>query len=301
MPQLQYDYDYYEYQKTRKATKSRSTTNSGRSTSRTAVSNSVREANRASVRAAINSDDELYVRRSTPSKRNVSQEQVAIVTTKPKPKKSPGVSEQDTKQVAKQVTKSNQATQMAKRKKVQNINQSTKKKVASQKANVKKQSNLQNPKSKKKKVEKPKEMSLKNAEVMVNPSTKVQMAAQKRYNAFKTVMYSLFAFSILFLICYRSSIINESFKSLNKMKTELDNTRTVNAQIESEIQTQTDLSNIETYAKYQLGMQKPKESQIRKIVVEKEDKIATPVVVSVEEEETNFWKNVVNDIMHILD
>ena len=48
-------------------------------------------------------------------------------------------------------------------------------------------------------------------------------------------------------------------------------------------------------------MQKPKESQIKKIVVTKEDKIATPIEVRVQEERENIWKNLWNDFLNIID
>lgn len=144
-------------------------------------------------------------------------------------------------------------------------------------------------------LEKPQEMSLKNAEVVRNTKS----IAKKKANVLRNVMVSLSVFSILFLICYRSSLINESFKDLKNVKRNLEQTENMNAQIESEIQTQTDLANIESYAKYQLGMQKPKDSQIRKVVVPKKDKISTPVVI--EEEKENFWGSLLNDIMNILD
>lgn len=234
MPQLQYDYDYYERKKTG------STMKNSRSNSRsTAVPEDIWKNHRASIRAALDSDDEVYVRRA-PAKPVV---------------KAP---------TTKQEVKSKQ----------------TPKKQA------------------KKKVKKPKKMSLKKAEVMVSPKVKVQV--EKKNNVFRNVMVSLCSFSILFLICYRSSVINESFKSVNQMKADLENVKTMNAQIESEIQTQTDLSNIETYAKYQLGMQKPKESQIKKVIIEKTDKIATPMVEE-KEEEISFWKKLMNDIRHIID
>lgn len=168
------------------------------------------------------------------------------------------------------------------------------------KVTVTKKNTKSNIKAKKKQKQKPKKMSLKKAEVMGDVSTKAKIKAEKEKHILKNVMYSLCAFSILFLICYRSSMINESFKEVNQMKANLENIKTVNAQIESEIQTQTDLSNIETYAKYQLGMQKPKESQIKKVVIEKSDKISTPIMIT-EEKENSFWKNLLNDIVHIID
>ncbi len=153
----------------------------------------------------------------------------------------------------------------------------------------------------KKRVSKPEEISLKKAEFMKSPKQKAKVNANtlKKENILKNTATFLCVFSVLFLICYRSSVINESFRDLNLIKAALVNANTVNAQIESDIQTQTDISSIESYAKYQLGMQKPKDSQIQRVVVEKEDKISTPVVI--EEEENSFWDNLVNDVLNILD
>ncbi|MBQ8299948.1 MAG: hypothetical protein IJX99_08900 [Clostridia bacterium] len=155
--------------------------------------------------------------------------------------------------------------------------------------------------ARKKKVSKPEEISLKKAEFMRSPKQKAKVNANtlRKENILKNTATFLCVFSVLLLICYRSSVINESFRDLNSIKAALTDANTVNAQIESDIQTQTDISNIESYAKYQLGMQKPKESQIQKIVVEKEDKISTPVVI--EEEKDSFWDSLVNDVLNILD
>lgn len=147
-----------------------------------------------------------------------------------------------------------------------------------------------------KQIQKPKEMSLKNAEVMAKPKQK----AKKKENVMQNVVFSLFCFSVLFLICYRSSVINESSRELNNMEDELKRINMVNAQIKSNIQGEIAELDIESYAKYQLGMQKPKDSQIQRVIVEKEDKIATPVVIA-EENDESFWSNFINDVMNILD
>lgn len=148
-------------------------------------------------------------------------------------------------------------------------------------------------------VSKPKEMSLKKADMVRSPKQNAKVKTLKKENILRNTATFLCVFSALFLVCYRSSVINESFRELKMIKTELATASTVNAQIESDIETQTDISSIESYAKYQLGMQKPKESQIQRIVVQKEDKISTPVVI--EEEKTSFWDNLVNDVLNILD
>ena len=250
MPAVQYDYDYFEYGKSRKgsakaaprvsnakksstkvttnkktATKKRTAVNTARTLSSSKVSET-RKNNRASIRAVVSEEGRTTTRRNTSKNLEVPN----IVT--------------------------------------------------------------------KRQLQKPKEMSLKNAEVMAKPKSKAK--AKKKENVMQNVVFSLFCFSVLFLICYRSSVINESFKEVNNMKAELERVNTINAQIESDIQTKTDLSNIESYAKYQLGMQKPKDSQIQRVVVEKEDKISTPVVIA-EEDDESFWSNFLNDIVNILD
>ncbi len=156
-----------------------------------------------------------------------------------------------------------------------------------------------NRKTQTSKVTKPKEMSLKKAELMSSPKQKANQKTLKKDNVVKNTAAFLCAFSVLLLICYRSSVINESFQALAAVKEELEDTYVLNAQIESDIQTQTDLSKIETYAKYQLGMQKPKDSQIQRIYVKKEDKISTPIVI--EEEESSFLDNLVDDLLKLID
>lgn len=159
--------------------------------------------------------------------------------------------------------------------------------------------NLDVPNIKKKTVTKPQELSLKKADMMKSPKQKANEKTLKKESVVKNTATFLCMFSVLLLICYRSSVINESFQALGVLKGDLEDVYVLNAQIESDIQTQTDLSNIETYAKYQLGMQKPKESQIQRIYVEKEDGITTPIVI--EEEENTFLNRLIDDILKLID
>lgn len=159
--------------------------------------------------------------------------------------------------------------------------------------------NLDVPNIKKKTIAKPQELSLKKADMMKSPKQKANEKTLKKENVVKNTATFLCMFSVLLLICYRSSVINESFQALGVLKGDLEDVYVLNAQIESDIQIQTDLSNIETYAKYQLGMQKPTESQIQRIYVEKEDRITTPIVI--EEEETSFMDKIINDVLNLID
>ncbi len=131
---------------------------------------------------------------------------------------------------------------------------------------------------------KPAEMKLKRPEMSVAQKKKQK---QQIVSRIKNVFYLGCAFSIAFFICYRYSLINEKFNQLEKIKKELTSAETVNEQIQADIDSQTDLSYIENYAKYQLGMQKPSNSQIVYVNVEKEDRILTPVTI--EEDSNKTW------------
>lgn len=265
MPAVQYDYDYYEYRR-----KPRSSANAvtSKSVSKTTGQNVKRKAssvpsNATNTRKVVNRTNASR-KTSQTKKTPTNNQKIEVKTT---------TTRNVTRTSTRAVTRDNVST--TKRRKTSSNNIEIPTMVS------------------KKQIQKPKEMSLKKAQVVTNKT------AKKNKTPLKDVAVSFFAFSILFLICYRSSLINESFSKLNSMKSELENIRTSNAQIESDIQTQTDLSNIEAYAKYQLGMQKPKDSQIQKVVINKKDKIATPVVI--EDEEKTFFEKLINDIRNILD
>ena len=114
---------------------------------------------------------------------------------------------------------------------------------------------------------------------------KLKMANRLRH--FKYICLFAIAAAIALGICYRYSIINEKFNSVEKAKKELLNAQTINEQLQADIDSETDISYIENYAKYQLGMQKPQDSQIVYINVEKQDKIFTPI--NLEEEQDDDW------------
>ncbi len=281
MPAIQNEYDDYSYiamrrgtakaaprvadskkrvsQTTRSAAKPRPT---NVSTSRMAAA---KNANKESIRAVMRENSKPTVNRTTGTKTATQRKKTTTTTKK-----------------ANNVQRATTTRTTTKRKATHNLDV----------PNI-------NKKTQTSKVAKPREMSLKKAELMNSPRQKANQKALKKDSIVRNTAAFLCAFSVLLLICYRSSVINESFQALGALKAELEDTYTLNAQIESDIQTQTDLSNIETYAKYQLGMQKPKESQIQRIYVEKEDRISTPIVI--EEEEESFFENLMDDLLKLID
>ena len=136
-------------------------------------------------------------------------------------------------------------------------------------------------------VEKPKEMKLTKPKA----KAKAKVIATKKGIILGTVIVAF-----LFLICMRYTEINEKFNEVNALEKDLASAKALNQQLNANIESKTDLGYIEKYAKYQLGMQKPNESQIVRIAYEKRDKISTPIIID-EEEDSSFF----NDLRNLID
>ena len=146
-------------------------------------------------------------------------------------------------------------------------------------------------KSSSKIVNKPKEMTLKKPKAKSSTSLKNALT-----NTFALAIF----FAIAFCICYRYSIINEEYIKLRNIKKDYETAQNVNVQIQADIESKTDLSYIENYAKYQLGMQKPSDSQIKYVNIRKQDKIITPVTIE-EETNANWFEFICNEVGKIID
>jgi len=145
---------------------------------------------------------------------------------------------------------------------------------------------------------KPEELNLEETEEALELKREARKAAIEKVGRYlkNGLLFVMVAVVALF-ICYRYSLINEKFNQVSKAKKELVNAQTVNEQLQAEIDSETDISYIENYAKYQLGMQKPQDSQIMYINVEKQDKIYTPI--ETEEEETSWFDQLMEKIANI--
>lgn len=140
-------------------------------------------------------------------------------------------------------------------------------------------------------VEKPKEMKLTKPKA----KAKAKVIATKKGILLGTVIVAF-----LFLICMRYTEINEKFNEVNALEKDLASAKALNQQLNANIESKTDLGYIEKYAKYQLGMQKPNESQIVRIAYEKRDKISTPIIID-EEEDSSFLSRLFNDLRNLID
>ena len=142
-------------------------------------------------------------------------------------------------------------------------------------------------------VEKPKEMKL--TKPKAKSKAKAKVIATKKGILLGTVIVAF-----LFLICMRYTEINEKFNEVNALEKDLASAKALNQQLNANIESKTDLGYIEKYAKYQLGMQKPNESQIVRIAYEKRDKISTPIIID-EEEDSSFLGRLFNDLRNLID
>ena len=142
-------------------------------------------------------------------------------------------------------------------------------------------------------IDKPEEMKL------TRPKTKSKSKA-KVEELKKKIVLSVFVVATLFAVCMRYTQINEKFNQVNSLEKKLASVEALNQQLNANLESKTDLNYIEKYAKYQLGMQKPDDSQIVRIAYEKHDKISTPIVIE-EEIEKSFVEKLLNDIKNLID
>ena len=146
---------------------------------------------------------------------------------------------------------------------------------------------------KKLEIAKPQEMKLKAPKQNTKAKKKVEGAK-------RSIVATGLAFAMLFIICTRYTKINEMSHEVNSLEKSLGSAIALNQQLSAEVDSKTDLSYIEKYAKYQLGMQKPSDTQIVRIAYEKQDKISTPIVIS-EEKESSFFDKLLNDLKNLID
>lgn len=102
-------------------------------------------------------------------------------------------------------------------------------------------------------------------------------------------------FVLLFLIMYRNSKITEAFSELNSLKNDINKIQKENVQLEVNIQSTLNLTNVEQSAKELLGMQKLTNAQTIYISLPKKDYIETSVEEIVVENES-LWEKIKDKI-----
>lgn len=115
------------------------------------------------------------------------------------------------------------------------------------------------------------------------PITEVKKSPPKKDVAPKknvkgNVALGVSIFIVALTIVLRYAMINNMNMENIQLKKELESINNINAQLQLAAERQVNLSNIEEYAKNNLGFQKPQNYQIEYINVEKEDLIDNKVV-----------------------
>ncbi len=86
----------------------------------------------------------------------------------------------------------------------------------------------------------------------------------------QTIKYIIFGFIILFAMCFQNAKIDENFEKMQDLKKQLAAVEKENSQLELELESNLNLSNIEQQAKELLGMQKLTNKQIVYVNLEKD-------------------------------
>ncbi len=112
----------------------------------------------------------------------------------------------------------------------------------------------------------------------------------------KYVVEIVIAFAVLLTISYRYSLINTRFAEKENLKTQLSDLQKQNAQLQLNIETGTNINNIEQQAKEKLGMKKLDNSQKVYVSLPKEDYVESSTEQVETGEEETWWQALINDL-----
>lgn len=127
----------------------------------------------------------------------------------------------------------------------------------------------------------------------VEDKKKEKMRIKQKQKQRKLAINIAFAFAILLAICYRNSLINESFNKKEGLKKELSSIQKETQQLKVNIQNSLNLNNIEQEAKAQLGMQKLENKQKIYITLPKKDHVETSAEQIIKDEELTWWQKLI--------
>ena len=117
---------------------------------------------------------------------------------------------------------------------------------------------------------------------------------KNKKNKVKAVFYVTIGFIILFTISYRNSLITENFNEKEKLKRELNSLKKTNEQLQVGIENALNLNTIEQEAKERSGMQKLANNQKVYVNLEKRDYVQSATEEIVVEDNTNWFKKLID-------
>ena len=130
-------------------------------------------------------------------------------------------------------------------------------------------------------------------------ATNAGQETTKKMSKPKAIVYLVIAFSLLFMIGYRNTIIDQNFAQLQKSKNELVLLEKQNQQAKIQIENSLNLENIEKIASEKLGMRKLSASQKIYLTLPKRDYIE-PASEKVVIEDDTWFTQVVKMLRNLL-
>ena len=122
---------------------------------------------------------------------------------------------------------------------------------------------------------------------------KTKSESKAQYN-YKPILYIITGFIMLFTICYRNSLINESYSKKENLKAQLAEIQKENEQLKVNIESSLNLSAIEKIASEQLGMQKLTNEQKIYVNLPKKDYVEPATEEVIIEKETSIFEKILN-------
>lgn len=126
-----------------------------------------------------------------------------------------------------------------------------------------------------------------------------QVSKKSKYN-YKPIVYIAAGFVMLFTICYRNSLINESYTEKENLKSQLAEVQKENEQLKVNIESSLNLNSIEKTASEQLGMKKLTNDQKNYVNLQKKDYVESSAEEIVVENNVSLIDRILNELTKII-
>lgn len=127
---------------------------------------------------------------------------------------------------------------------------------------------------------------------------KIELKRKEKRKKRKAILYVAIIFSSLLVISYRNSQITEQFTEVKNLKSDLASIQKENEQLEVNIESSINLTNIEKEASEKLGMQKPTNEQKVYVSLPKKDYVQPTIEDNLKEKKNNNWvKDAINTLL----
>ena len=139
-------------------------------------------------------------------------------------------------------------------------------------------------------------------QIKINEKQKKEAMKMEKKKHNKNVALVAAIFLILLTISYRSSLINERFNEIQNSKEKLASIQKTNGQLEVNIESSLNLSNVKNAAKDKLGMQELDNGQKVYVTLDKKDYVEGSkenIDITANSDETNdaWYKKIINKIL----